>query len=234
MNASEPTPFARPLKRRLYGVHVAICRGLDDPLGQGRILVELPWVGEVDAPNAQAWARFATMFAGSDHGSWFLPDVGDEVLLSFVGGDARWPVVIGGLWNGADAPPESMDSNSDNHVKSLTTRSGHHIAFDDTPGSELVEIVTQGEHVIALDDANRSIEIRHQGGSTVVLEANGSISITATNEVEVTAPSGMKVTAPMVTVDAGLSKFSGVVKAESVITNAVVSSTYTVGAGNIW
>ena len=89
--------------------------------------------------------------------------------------------------------------------------------------------------MLNLDDGSGGeITLTHSGGSEIKIDASGTISITALNKVEVEAPAGMNVTTSMLTVDAALAKFSGVVKAETVITNAVVSSSYTPGAGNVW
>jgi phage gp45-like len=132
-----------------------------------------------------------------------------------------------------DDPPETMDP--ENTIRSITTRSGHKLSFDDSSGAEKVTLQTQGNHVLTLDDAaGGTVTLKHNNGASIRIDAQGTIAITAINRVTVDAPAGMAVTAAMVTVDAALSKFSGVVKADTVITNAVVSSSYTPGAGNIW
>jgi uncharacterized protein involved in type VI secretion and phage assembly len=227
-------PFASAERHRLEGVYPALVRDVADPDGQGRVQIELPWVADDDGPQALAWARIATLMAGADRGTWFIPEPGDEVLVAFVAADPRWPVVVGALWNGVDAPPETMDGGGENNLRTITSRSGHKLTFDDTSGAEVVQLETQGGHIVTLDDGNREIVVAHSGGAEIKIESSGTISITALNEVKIDAPAGLKVSAAMVTVDAGMSKFSGVVKADTVITNSVVSSSYTPGAGNVW
>jgi uncharacterized protein involved in type VI secretion and phage assembly len=228
-------PASEPSRQRLYGLYPGVVTDLDDPDGQGRVQVQLPWIGEDDSTQATAWARLATFMAGADRGSWFIPEVDDEVLLGFVAGDPRRPVVVGALWNGVDAPPESMDSGGENNIRSITSRSGHKLTFDDSSGSEKITLETQGGHELVLDDASGgTITVHHSGGAEIVIESSGTISVTALNQVNIDAPSGLNITAAMVSVDSGFSKFSGVVKADTVITNAVVSSSYTPGAGNVW
>ena len=236
MIAPDPKgPFFERERHHLFGVYPAIVTSVKDPDNQGRVEVKLPWVAEDDGESAKAWARLSTLMAGKDRGSWFIPEVDDEVLISFVAGDPRWPIVVGALWNGADTPPEQMDGNGDNNVRSLTSRSGHKLTLDDTRGSEVVTVKTQGGHEIKLDDASGGkITITHSGGASIEIDSSGTIKITALSEVKVDAPAGMKVTAAQVQVDAALSKFSGVVQADTVITNTVVSATYTPGAGNVW
>ena len=218
---------------RLYGVYPAIVTDVQDPDSQGRVQIRLPFVEESDGGSALAWARLATLMAGADRGTWFIPEVDDEVLVAFTAGDPRRPVVIGALWNGVDTPPESMDSA--NNIRSITSRSGHTLTFDDTAGAEKVELKTKGGHTFTLDDAaGGTVTLKHSNGATVKIDAAGNIEITANVKVKITAPAGLDVTAAMVTVDAAMSKFSGVVKADTVITNSVVSSSYTPGAGNVW
>lgn len=225
------TPAAdRP---RLYGVYPALVTDVQDPDNQGRVQVKLPFVEESDGGSALAWARLATMMAGADRGTWFIPEVDDEVLVAFTAGDPRRPVVIGALWNGVDAPPETMDSA--NNVRSVTSRSGHKLTFDDTAGAEKVELKTKGGHTFTLDDAaGGTVTLTHSNGATIKIDVVGNIEITANVKVKINAPAGLDVTAAMVTVNAAMSSFSGVVKADTVITNSVVSASYTPGAGNIW
>ncbi|WP_437656652.1 phage baseplate assembly protein V [Sorangium sp. So ce1182] len=236
MIAQDPKgPLVPPQRHRLFGVYPALVTSVKDPDGQGRVEVTLPWVDEEDSRSARGWARLGTMMAGGDRGTWFIPEVDDEVLIAFAAGDPRWPLVIGALWNGADAPPEQMDGGGQNNIRSITSRSGHKLTFDDSSGAEVVRVTTQGGHEVELDDAGGgTIRVSHQGGAQIEIDASGTVKVTATNMVQIDAPSGMQVTAAQVTVNAALSKFSGVVQADSVITNAVVSATYTPGAGNVW
>jgi len=220
-------------RHRLYGVYPAQVTDVQDPDAQGRVQIRLPFVEESDGASALAWARLATLMAGGERGSWFIPEVDDEVLVAFVGGDPRRPVVIGALWNGVDTPPETMDS--DNNVRSFTSRSGHKLSFDDTAGAEKVVLETQGGHTLTLDDASGgTVTLEHSNGAKIKIDTAGNIDITANVKVKIQAPAGLDITAAMVTVDAAMSKFSGVVKADTVITNSVVSASYTPGAGNVW
>ena len=224
---------AGPERQRLYGVYPALVTDVQDPDNQGRVQIKLPFVPDADGGTALAWARLATLMAGNGRGSWFIPDVNDEVLVAFTAGDPRRPVVIGALWNGVDAPPETMDSA--NNVRSVTSRSGHTLTFDDTAGAEKVEVKTNGGHTLTLDDAaGGTVTLAHSNGATIKIDAAGNIEITANVKIKINAPAGLEVTAAMVTVNAGMSNFSGVVKADTVITNSVVSASYTPGAGNIW
>ncbi len=104
----------------------------------GRVKVKL--VGE---GNAQSfWARVATPFAGRDRGAFFLPEVDDEVVVAFMHGDLRRPIVIGSVWNGVDKPPAIDSLDAHNNLRLISSRAGQVLAFDDTAGEEKIEVAT--------------------------------------------------------------------------------------------
>jgi uncharacterized protein involved in type VI secretion and phage assembly len=147
-------------------------------------------------------------------------------------GDPRRPYVLGGLWNGRDSAPESMDGAGRNFKKVLRSRNGVKITLDDQDGQEKLLLETPGGQTITLKDGPGAVEIVDSNGNSVKLETAG-ITVTASAKVTVNA-SQVAISAGMVTVDAGMSKFSGVVQADTVISNSVISASYTPGAGNIW
>jgi len=214
---------------RWYGCHVAEVVDLMDPEAQGRVKIALPWAPDAEGQRYEAWARMATLFAGKDRGSWFMPDVGDEVLVVFQGGDPRWPFVVGGLWNGQDTPPES--ASAQNNLKVIKSRNGVVITIDDQQGQESIKLETPGGCSMTLKDGPGTVTLEDSNGNSVKLETAG-ITVTASAKVTVNA-SQVAISAGMVTVDAGMSRFSGVVQADTVITNTIIAATYTPGAGNI-
>jgi uncharacterized protein involved in type VI secretion and phage assembly len=213
-----------------YGVVPATVTDIQDPDSQGRVKVALPWSPDAGGGSYEAWARLATLFAGSDTGSWFVPHRGDEVLVAFEHGDPRRPYVLGSLWNGSDAPPE--DQSTADTRKTLKTRAGVTVSLIDTQGQEKLLLETPGGQKVTLKDGPGAIEIEDSNGNSIKLETAG-VTVTASAKVTVNAAQ-VAVSAGMVTVDAGMSKFSGVVQADTVITNTIIAATYTPGAGNIW
>jgi phage baseplate assembly protein V len=154
----------------------------------------------------EVWARRATLLAGDRRGTWFVPDPGDEVLVAFENGDPRRPVVVGALWSSAQRPPESNPARI-----LLRTKQGATILFDDGAGT---------------------VEVADPNGNEVKLTPAG-VTVTAAAKVTVSA-STIKLQAGMIEVDAGMAKFSGVVQCDTLVTNSVVASSYTPGAGNVW
>jgi uncharacterized protein involved in type VI secretion and phage assembly len=233
MSVTAPAPPTVPSAHaHWYGVYPALVSDIKDPDGQGRVKVTLPWAPDPSGGQYETWARLATLMGGANRGTWFVPDTGDEVLVAFEAGDPRRPYVVGALWNGNDSPPESMDGGGKNDAKVLRSRNGVKVTLDDHDGQEKLVLETPGGQKVTLQDGPGSVEIVDANGNSVKLEAAG-ITVTSSAKVTVNA-STAEISAGMLTVNAGMSTFSGVVKADTVIANAVVSASYTPGAGNIW
>jgi phage baseplate assembly protein V len=216
---------------RLFGIYTGIVEDVKDPDDQGRVKVTLPW-SEHAGTRYEIWARLAVPMAGNGRGMWFIPDVGDEVVIAFQGGDPASAVVLGSLWNGKDAPPESMDASGNNDRKVLRSRNGVQITLDDRDGQERFEVETPAGQRLVLKDGPGEVTIEDNNGNSITLTAGG-VKVSAAAKVEVAA-SAVKVSAGLVEVDAGMSRFSGVVQCDTLITNSVVASSYTPGAGNVW
>ena len=218
---------------RWYGVFPATVSDIKDPEGMGRVKVTLPWSPDTGSSRYEVWARLATLMGGNNRGTWFIPDVSDEVLVSFEAGDPRRPYVVGGLWNGKDSPPESMDGAGNNYKKVIRSRNGVKVTLDDQDGQEKFIVETPGGQKLTLQDGPGQVEIVDSNGNSMKMEASG-ITITASAKVTINAGATVDVSASMVNVSAGMSKFSGVVQCDTLIATTVVGSTYTPGAGNIW
>lgn len=204
---------------------------LADPERLNRVQVRLFALDAADGQDAPLWARVVCPFAGDQRGAFWMPEVGDEVLVVFLQGDARYPLVLGGLWNGAAAAPAELGAEG-NRFKRVRSRNGVVITMDDQQGQEQLILETPAGQKVTLADGPATITVEDGNGNRVVMDAS-SISITASAQVKVEAPQ-VKVSAGMVTVDSALAKFSGIVKCEVLQTTAVISTSYTPGAGNIW
>jgi hypothetical protein len=105
--------------------------------------------GNHDAPSAPA--RVASFMAGNRRGAFFMPEIGDEVVVGFELGDLNRPVILGALWSDVDAPPPGVDASASNNIRTITSRAGHQITFDDSPAGKIL-IKTQGGLEITLED----------------------------------------------------------------------------------
>lgn len=208
---------------RWFGLYPALVSDLVDPDGRGRIKVKFPSFGG-DGSTVTAWATLLSPYADKDQGLEILPEVDSQVVVGFEAGDPHRPYIVGACWNGKASLPE--DAQSANNLRTLKTRSGSMLQFDDTQGAAKVTIKMESGHQLVLDDAAQSITVTHSNGCKIEMNIAGQVSITANSTVEITA-STVNVHAPMVMCD-------GVVQCQTLITNSVVSPSYTPGAGNIW
>jgi uncharacterized protein involved in type VI secretion and phage assembly len=204
---------------------------LDDPEGLNRVQVRLIAFDAIADQDAPLWARVVAPFAGQNRGAFFMPDVDDEVLVLFTSGDTRFPLVIGGLWNGAATAPADLGPEG-NRYKRIRSKNGITITLDDQQGQETLTLETPGGQTVTLKDGPGSVTCEDSNGNRVAMEPAG-ITIKAASKVKVEAAT-VEVTAGMVTVDTAMAKFSGVVKCEILIATSVISTSYTPGAGNIW
>ncbi len=231
MSARTLDLFQVPMPGLCQGVYLAEVASIDDPQNLARVQVRIFNFDGVDAQDGPVWARVASAFAGNNRGAFLIPDVGDEVLISFVNGDARYPIVLGGLWNGTDTAPETI-SGGRNLRKVIRSKNGVKITLEDEDGQEKFIVETPGGQSLTLADGPGKITIEDSNGNTLETEAAG-ITVTAAAKVTVNAPQ-VAVSAAMVSVDAAMSTFSGIVKCDTLIATTVISTTYTPGAGNVW
>ncbi len=141
----------------IQGVAPGIVKEIDNKLG--RVRVNLPWL---DDENKTYWARIATLMAGNGRGSWFMPEVGDEVLLGFEMGQVDNAYVLGFLWSEEDKPAIADDS-IDEHVRRLRTVAKHRIDFDDRDNKQRIYVQSNSEHKLEMNDFNKFVKISTKG-----------------------------------------------------------------------
>lgn len=112
---------------KFYGVTVGKVINPLDPMSLGRVQVQLPFIDSLDL---QPWARVAVPMAGPFSGTYFIPNVGDEVLVAFEHGDSGVPYIIGSLWNAISRPPLPSPVPQ---IRTIRTLVGNQIVFEDVP-----------------------------------------------------------------------------------------------------
>ncbi|MFO0748131.1 MAG: phage baseplate assembly protein V [Myxococcota bacterium] len=177
------------LSRRIYGVVMGVVTKNDHPEGFYRVQVKFPWIQSTDDPAkdkadyVSSWARVASPMAGKGRGFYNLPEVGDEVVVSFIHGDIRFPIVLGSTWNekdkmpvGDNAPKASTDPlgndlgidktckdnkalSGKNTSRFWNARNGSTLLFDDTDGKEKIAVFTKKGSMLAINDEKDVIAI---------------------------------------------------------------------------
>jgi len=168
-----------PVERRIYGVAVAQVINNIDVTGLSRVQVRLPWL-----PGIEPWARVAVLAAGKNQGTYFIPQVGDEVLVAFNQGDVNEAYVIGSLWNDPDRPPALAPTDAVTK-RIVRTPLGHEIEFDDLAQSITITSITLQK--IKIDRSK--IEIATTGGTaTLTFDTAGRVSIQSKISISLKAP----------------------------------------------
>ncbi|TAJ15409.1 hypothetical protein DMA11_01875 [Marinilabiliaceae bacterium JC017] len=158
----------------------------NDPLGMGRVRVQFNWQTNAMSP----WLRVSLPHTGADKGMYFVPEVEDEVVVEFEGGNAEKPFVAGCLYHG-NAKPDSF-VNETNDIKAIRTRGGHTIQFTDTEGEEKIEIFDNEGSIIIFDTQAKSLTIN----STENIEISAkNISISAEENIKIGAQGNIEVAA---------------------------------------
>jgi uncharacterized protein involved in type VI secretion and phage assembly len=164
------------------GVAVAVVCENRDATGKCRVRVEYPWQ---PVRGESYWARVAGPMGGKNRGVYFLPEIGDEVLVAFDRGDLRFPYVVGSLWNDQESAPQT-NSDGNNDIRQIRTRAGHMLTFDDgSEGRVQLEMsdgkrLTFDQNGIALDDG--------QGNRVKIDSTSGSVTIEAAASLTLKAP----------------------------------------------
>ena len=209
---------------------------VQDPDNHNRIQVRVFSIDGIADQDAPVWARVAVPFAGNNRGAFFIPDVGDEVVVVYLAGDSRFPVVIGGLWNGQDNAPDSFGGSGNSVDRwTITGKAGTKISIVEDSSGPTIEFLTPGQLKGTLTDSGGgSIELTDSMQTSVKIDSSGVTINAPTAQVQVTASTSMSITAPQLTVNSAMSTFSGIVQCQVMQATTVIATTYTPGAGNIW
>lgn len=173
-----------------YGVVIGIVTNNQDPEKLARVKVKFPWLSDQDESY---WARIAAPMAGKDRGTFFLPEVDDEVLVMFEHGNLQFPYILGALWNGKDTPPDTNEDGK-NNVRMIKSRSGHVIKLNDEEGKETIEIIDKSQkNSLVIDTAKNTITLTTD--KDIILSASkGTIKLDA-QKIEIKSSTDTKIEA---------------------------------------
>jgi len=162
------------------GLQIGIVTALqDDPDGEDRIKVRLPVISDSEEG---VWARLATLDAGDERGTFFRPEIDDEVIVGFLDADPRFPIVLGQCHSSAHPAPEP--AQDDNHVKGYVSRSKLKLTFDDDKKVILVE--TPAGNKLSMSEDAKTVSLADQNGNSVTLD-DGGITIESAKDLTLKA-----------------------------------------------
>jgi type VI secretion system secreted protein VgrG len=190
-------PYTNPQVYRDAGPQTAVVKENHDKDGGGRVKVHFPWQ---KSSEMTPWVRITTAHAGKDKGMHFIPEVDEEVLVDFEGGDIEKPFITGSVYHGN---AKSGKGDKDNTIKMLMTKSGNAIIFNDEEGSIKIldkkgsTIYIKGDDTIEVTSKkkvtvnSKDVEVNADNNITlnakkdIVLNAQGAIKATAMKDVKI-------------------------------------------------
>jgi len=174
------TPAASGLQPGVEGLQIGVVMKLnEDPDKQNRIQVSVPIL---QAETQGIWARLATYYASAGFGNFFIPEVGDEVVLGYFNNNPSEPVILGSLYSSANKP--AYELTAENDTKAIVTKSGLKVEFNEK--DKITTIMTPGNNKIVLSDKDKSILLQDQNNNTVEL-ASGGITLNSPKDIKISA-----------------------------------------------
>jgi Rhs element Vgr protein len=204
----------------IQGLQIAIVTGIKDDEGEYRALVKLPLVNDKEEG---LYARVATLDAGNKRGTFFRPEIDDEVVVGFLNDDPSNPIILGMLHSSAKAAPLEPEKN--NNKKGYVSRDGIKLIFDD--GDKKFTVETPGGRIFELDDNSSTITLKDNAGNKIVMEQSG-ITVEAQNKITLKAGTDLALEATQISV-----KANGALKLEGSASLSLESSGVTEVKGSL-
>lgn len=168
----------------------------NDPDSQYRILVTIPLF---DTNGEGIWARLSNFYSTNGAGAFFLPEVGDEVVIGFLNEDPRYPIILGSMYSSSKLKPfEGLTPNEKNSIKAIVSKSKIAIEFDDE--NVVWTLNTPNKNTIIVSDKDKQITIKDQNENSLVMSSSGitiksakDINIEATQKVSIKGNQGVTI-----------------------------------------
>lgn len=192
-------PPVKPMTEPYCEMQSAVVVDNDDEAKLGRVQVRFRWMEDNDT---SPWLRVVCPYAGSGKGMFMLPEKGEEVIVSFAGGKATRPYVVGTVYNGG---AKADFGQADNNIKAIKTKSGIKIIMDDNEGSVLMEdkngnqlkmdgkksiLIKCGEAVLDMKDGEITLsgkKINIKTTDDLSIECNAKANINAATDINMQA-----------------------------------------------
>jgi uncharacterized protein involved in type VI secretion and phage assembly len=154
----------------------------EDPDNQYRVLIDIPLF---DPSGEGLWARLTNFYSTSGAGAFFMPEVGDEVVVGFLNEDPRFPIILGSMYSSTKNKPfDGLNPNEKNTTKAIVSKSGIHIEFDDE--KKILTLQTPNKNTAIFSDDEKQITIKDQNSNSIVMSDSG-ITIKSDKDITVQA-----------------------------------------------
>jgi len=196
----EPDVMAPPAAGLLPGAqglfNATVKKMYEDPNSQYRVLVDIPLFD----PNGEGlWARLTNFYSTSGAGAFFMPEVGDEVVVGFLNEDPRYPIILGSMYSSSSNKPfEGLDPDEKNTIKAIVSKTGINIKFDDE--NKVLTLETPSKNTAIFSDKDKEITIKDQNNNSIVMSESGitiksdkSITVQATQNLTLKGDQGVTI-----------------------------------------
>lgn len=195
-NSDAMAPSASGLLPGIQGMHIGkVIKIHEDPSKENKIQVEIPLLNE---GKNKVWARLATFWASNQFGAFFIPDIGDEVVLGFFNNDPCFPVILGSLYSSKQTSSTKIEEK--NNIRSILTKSKLKLEFEEEKKS--ITLTTPANNSIVINDEDKSIKLtdQHQNkivmnDSGILIESSKSLSLKAKTAIEIEAGTNIDIKA---------------------------------------
>jgi uncharacterized protein involved in type VI secretion and phage assembly len=172
---------------------IGVVTDLEDPDGENRVRVKIPAISEAEEG---VWARVATLDAGDARGTFFLPEIGDEVIVGFIQGDVSHPVILGML--NSSAKPAPLTAANANNEKGYVSREKMKMIFNDDEKS--LKIETPAGKKVTISEKDALIKIEDENGNKITMDSGG-ITVEAAATLTLKGGASVKIEGPSISVN---------------------------------
>ena len=165
---------------KIEGLHIGTVTKIDsDPKSEFRIQVKIPTLKNT---GDGLWAKLSTIYTSKEAGSFFIPEVDSQVVVSFLSNDSRYPIILGSLYTNTTNPYKSIES--ENQFKAIVSKEKLTIEFDDK--EKIISIKTSDDNYIKIKETDKEIEITDINKNTITTSSSG-IDISSAKDVTIEA-----------------------------------------------
>ena len=170
----------------MQGLQIGIVTQIEDDLeNEFRIRVRIPTISE---EGDGVWARLSSLQAGSGRGGFFIPEVGDEVVLGCFNNNPDTPVILGKLYSSSYPPP--FDIEQENYIQGIVSKEETKFIINDEDKS--VEISTASGNKLLISDDEKGIVLEDQNGNKIQLNNDG-ITLDSTKDIVLKAVGNIEI-----------------------------------------
>jgi len=179
-NATTSTESMMGQTNSMQGLQIAIVTQIEgDPRDEFRIRVRIPAISDT---GEGVWARLSSVQAGNNRGGFFIPEIGDEVVLGCFNNNPDTPVILGKLYSSAAPPPFTISDS--NHIQGIVSKEGTKIVINDEELS--VEISTRNGNKILVSDNQSGLIMEDENGNKIQLNRDG-ITLDSSKDIKLNA-----------------------------------------------